>query len=159
MRRTLIQTRKTKKGLYCTEHGSGNHSSKDCWTLHPELMPDKFKKAASKSKAKQETHAIQPATMKQLKEMFAMAKEQWDKKGKTGHKTVQKTPRKGKKHSSDARYSSDMSDSDQSNHNMENNTPLPSDDETVKKEKEMEEYAAALAKLGQADDGVESMDE
>ena len=52
-----------------------------------------------------------------------------------------------------------MSDSDQSNHNMEHHTPLPSDDETVKKEKELEDYAADLAKLGQADDGVESMDE
>ena len=42
--------------LYCSEHGKGNHASKDCWKLHPELLPDKFKDNSNKKTAKKDSN-------------------------------------------------------------------------------------------------------
>ena len=54
---------------YCSEHGHGNHSSSECWTLHPEKKPDKFKNSTKKDKknkkdSDQENHNLIKAAMK-----------------------------------------------------------------------------------------------
>ena len=63
---------------YCSEHGWGTHGSSECWTLHPELMPDKFKDGNKKIKRtkkvpEKESHAIVKAAVKeQLHKMLAV---------------------------------------------------------------------------------------
>ena len=63
---------------YCSEHGWGTHGSSECWTLHPELKPEKFKTSGekkAKGKANKETHAlVQEMVKEQLKEILATLK-------------------------------------------------------------------------------------
>ena len=42
---TSNSNNKKSTDKYCSEHGWGNHDSANCWALHPELKPDKFKKS------------------------------------------------------------------------------------------------------------------
>ena len=70
---------KSQKGKFCSEHGWGTHSSSECWTLHPELMPEKFKinaggsaKTKKPNKAEKETHSlVKEAVKDQLQELLA----------------------------------------------------------------------------------------
>ena len=51
-----VANKKTKgNNKFCSEHGWGNHASADCWTLHPELVPEKYqKKPPAKGTTKKE---------------------------------------------------------------------------------------------------------
>ena len=114
---------------YCSEHGHGNHSSSECWSLHPEKKPDKFKNGSKKAKkngneTNQENHAMLKEAMKeQLHEMLTMMKQSRNKKNV--FKTTTKRG-KGKKRKQED------SDSDNSVHAMDN-TPEPSDSEELSK--------------------------
>ena len=113
---------------YCSEHGHGNHSSSECWTLHPEKKPDKFKHSSKKAKkngkeTNQESHAMIKAAMKeQLHEMLAMMKQSRGKKN-VAKQTAKSSKAKKRKE--------EDSDSDNSLHELDN-TPEPSDDEGSK---------------------------
>ena len=123
--------KKAEKGKYCREHGWGSHGTAECWTLHPDLMPDKFKeKQAPKAKGKpykpKETHAMIKEAMKDhLHELLTTLQ----KKGKkqVRFQATKKTAKKRK-------TTQDSSDSDNSVHEMDV-TPEPSDDETDKVER------------------------
>ena len=122
--------KKGDKGKYCREHGWGTHTTPECWTLHPELMPDKFKdKVGSKPKAKpanKETHAMLRAAMKdQLHELLTTLQ----KKGKK-----QVRFQNSKKVAKKRKVSQESSDSENSVHEMDV-TPEPSDDEADKAER------------------------
>ena len=71
---------------YCSEHGWGTHGLSECWTLHPELKPEKFKTSGekkSKAKGNKETHAlVQQMVQEQLKETLATLKPTKPKKKK-----------------------------------------------------------------------------
>ena len=107
------------------------YATPECWTLHLELMPDKFKeKAALKPKHKapkaKESHAMMREAMKeQLHELLANL----NKKGKK-----QVRFQSGKKASKKQKTSHESSDSDNSVHEMDV-TPEPSDDESNKVER------------------------
>ena len=129
--RTSVANKK-KKGLkYCSEHGWGKHESSDCWTLHPKLMPDKFKE--SKRNAKEP-----------------------EKKGKKSDKELlhtdleKKIPKKSKKNAKKSRIEED-SDSDLSIHHMEEE----SDEEKISKEEKAQRYQAKLAKSAVEDSDSE----
>ena len=112
--------KKTAKGKYCTEHGWGTHSSSECWTLHPELMPEKFKTNKAnkgKNKPEKESHAMLKAVMKeQLQELLTTM--QSSRKRKVSFKT---------KKAAQKRKVVVDSDTDNSLHEMEE-TPELSDD-------------------------------
>ena len=102
----------------CSEHGPGNHSSKECWKLHPELMPKKFK---DNNKNEKESHVMNKKDKKML-ELFLLAKKKYAKATKNSTKNKRKNE--------------EESDSEESNFQVE--TPDPSDEEAScsnKKEK------------------------
>ena len=125
------EAKKADKGKYCREHGWGTHATPECWTLHPELMPEKFKeKGAAKGKGKpannKETHSMLREAMKdQLHELLANL----HKKGKKQVR-FQATKKAAKKR----KVAHESSDSDNSVHEMDV-TPEPSDDEADKVER------------------------
>ena len=107
---------KPKGTKYCSEHGWGTHGSSECWTLHPELKPEKFKTSGekkSKNKGDKETHAlVQQMVQEQLKEILA---------------TLKPTTTKKKKRKQSVLFAE--SDSDESANAMETETPEASDTE------------------------------
>ena len=104
---------------FCSEHGWGNHTSKECWTLHPSLMPEKFR-ATDGTKAKATKATTKPPSKKELnamvqKELYALLK---------GEKTTKtKKTKKARKNESDSDESlNQLSETE--------NTPEPSEDES-----------------------------
>ena len=112
--KTSTKTKETLPLKYCSEHGNNpTHTSKECWTLHPELMPSKFKKAQNKKQKEKESYAMQ----KKFMEMFAMMQQSSHKR-----KASKSAKNKNKK-----RKINDSSDSEQSHCAMEMQTPEASD--------------------------------
>ena len=111
----------------------GNHLSKDCWKLHPELLPDKFKEATAskKNNQKKESHSILSKKDKEeLMEMFALAKAKHKKTASKKRKVL---------------FAED-SDSEESLHNL---TPTPSDTEEDKvspTEQQLQDFINEMAK-------------
>ena len=110
----------------CKECGLGNHSTKECWKLHPHLKPDKFKKTVKKDPVKKTEKELNAMSRDDL---LKMLKEKTSNKRKTT-KTV--SPKKRRKivessdseasvHQMDQESDSDMSNSNNNNNNNNNN--------------------------------------
>ena len=118
---------KASGNKYCRQHGWGSHSTPNCWTLHPELKPDKFKEGTGPQKKgpnkAKESHAMLRNVMKeQLHELLTTMRDQKPKK-----KVVFKRKRVMNK-----KHAADPSSDSESDHEMET-TPAPSDEEDTLK--------------------------
>ena len=110
---------------YCSEHGWGTHGSSECGTLHPDLKPEKFKtsgekkaKAKAKNATKETNVLVKEMVQTQLQELLANFK---PNKKKNSSKT------RSRKRS----VLFAESDSDESAHEMEVETPDASNMEGV----------------------------
>ena len=142
----------SNQNKFCSEHGWGNHASKDCWSLHPELKPEKFRDSTgSAGKKTGKANANKTTTKKEINAM--VQKELYDLiRGAKGSskKTAGKSSKKARK---DAE-----SDSDESLNHLESedgNTPMPSDDD----EDMLSRIKAYAKKANAAQDASMSEDE
>lgn len=130
----------TKEGKkYCSEHGWGNHSSKECWKVHPELLPDKFKSANKEKPKGKESLAMSKATRANLLELLLTAEKPEGKKRKGG-KTLKKSSKKVKI------AAPPDSESDESIHNMDN---TESDSSSSDMKERLQRYHQKLAQANQ----------
>ena len=142
----------SNQNKFCSEHGWGNHASQDCWSLHPELKPEKFRDSTgSAGKKTGKANANKTTTKKEINAM--VQKELYDLiRGAKGSskKTAGKSSKKARK---DAE-----SDSDESLNHLESedgNTPMPSDDD----EDMLSRIKAYAKKANAAQDASMSEDE
>ena len=126
-RKSLSNSPKKTHTKFCTEHGSGNHSSAECWKLHPELAPDrKLNKRIKTAKTSQD---LTKSSKKQLSEMLL----------------VQQKVNKNKK----ATIEILSSDSEESTNHMEICAPTTSS--PSEKEKKLQAYKLKMAKAQEND--------
>ena len=114
------------KEKFCKEHGHGNHTSAECWSLHPELIPKKFAKSPEKEKTKKVSKKV---TKESLYTTLARSAKPL-KKTKKSVKTV----------------ATDTSDSEESIHQLE-----VEEDRKETKEEKAQRYRAKMAEAAAND--------
>ena len=126
---------------HCKEHGLGNHGTKECWKVHPELLPEKFKTSNKDKNTKtKETLAMSKATKVDLLELLLTAQKSSNKKRK-GNSNSKPTKKVRIADAPD-------SESNESLHNMEN---TESDTSSSEMKERLQRYHQKLAKAAQND--------